>query len=286
MTVQWLEGLGKISEKREAPMSEVTTVEVTTESIAKKARKPRVTVYCAGRGEEAKFVVVATLEEARTSLGAKPRKPGTRDMKLFWRQHGLSALTHKGIAEKFDISLATAWNWAHRAGQVTGDTRVVKREVAIRVLRDTGSVHAAVKASGLTLQSIYRLASLNGITLARPESRGGRTVRFTAEEFIETAKGKTWKQLAAAMKITPGTARNYASRKKITAQLREVMVAGKPVRGEARKSVKRQRLQHAEVDTIISMLRDGTEPKEIAKALGLRLAVVNYWLLKGKKAEA
>ena len=267
-------------------MSEVTAVEVTTESIAKKARKARVTIYCAGKGDSTKFAVVTAVDEAARVLGAKPRTPNARDMKFFWKQNGLSSLTHKGIAEKFDISLATAWNWAHRAGQVVGDTRVVKREVAIRVLRDTGSVHAAAKASGLTLQSIYRLASLNGITLARPESRGGRTVRFTSEEFVATAKGKTWKQLAAAMKITPGTARNYASRKKITAQLREVMVLGKPVRGEPRKSVRRQRLQHAEVDTIISMLRDGTEPKEIAKALGLRLAVVNYWLLKGKKAEA
>ena len=274
MTVQWLAGLGK------------TAVEVATESIAKKARKARVTIYCAGKGDDTKFAVVTSVDEAAKVLGAKPRTPSAREMKLFWKQDGLSSLTHKGIAEKYNISLATAWNWASRAGQVTGDTRVVKREVAIRVLRETGSVHAAVKASGLTLQSIYRLASLNGITLARPESRGGRVVRFTAEEFIEAAKGKTWKQLAAAMKITPGTARNYASRKKLTAQLREVMVADTRGRGEKRKSSKRQRLQHAEVDTIVSMLRDGTEPKEIAKVLGLRLAVVNYWLLKGKKVEA
>lgn len=281
MTVMGLELLEQTENKREEQMSEVTT-----ESIVKKARKPRTTIYCAGKGEGVKFVVVSSLEGALKELGAKPRVPNGREMKLFWKENGLSSLTHRGIAEKYNISLATAWNWASRAGQVTGDTRVVKREVALRALRETGSVHAASKASGLTLQSIYRLSAVNNIALAKPAPRGGGLVRFTAEEFVETAKGKTWKQLAAALKLRVGTARNYASRKKLTAQLREVMVQDKSVRGAARKSVKRQRLQHAEVDTIVSMLRDGTEPKEIAKALGLRLAVVNYWLLKGKKAEA
>ena len=71
MTVQWLEGLGKIAEKREDQMSEEKT-----ESIAKKARKARVTIYCAGKGDDTKFAVVTSVDEAAKVLGVDESQLG------------------------------------------------------------------------------------------------------------------------------------------------------------------------------------------------------------------
>jgi hypothetical protein len=240
-------------------------------------------LFCAGGIGDSllRFGTAANLADATARLGGPSRMPSTTEMKVFWKENKLSERDTAEVAAEYGVSRQTVAHWALRAGAAESSNRHKKRAVVIKLLKAGKTIAQVAKDAGVTVQTVYRVANAHAITPAK--AKLNRNALYTPEELIAAATGKTWDETAAALRVKTGTLRNFASRHDLTAKLREVMVRAAP---GPKKKAKRQRLQHAEVDTIISMLRDGTEPKEIAKALGLRLAVVNYWLLKGKKVEA
>lgn len=239
-------------------------------------------LFCAGGLKDSllRFGTATSLADASARLGGPARMPSTSEMKVFWKENNLSNRDRAEVAAQYGVSPQTIAHWALRAGATEASNRHKKRATVVKLLKAGRSITQVAKEAGVAVQTVYRVAQAHDITPVK--NKGGAAAGYTAEELIAAATGKTWDETAAAMKVQTSTLRNFASRHNLTAKLREVMVRAAP--GPKKKKAKRGRMKKAEVDTIVAMLRDGMEPKKIAAALGVREAVVMFWLLRESKA--
>lgn len=275
----------------------------TTENAAPttNARKPPKRLFSAGLGtaeSPLRFVVANGAAEAQTALGTfSVRSAATHELKQFWAENKLNDLTNAEIARKLNVTTPTVGNWIARLGAAEYSQGSSRRDLALEDLRAGKEVAEIAKARGFTITAVYRLAKRFGIQYARAENKG-KAARFTTEQFVEAAAGKTWDQLAKAMKISVGTARNYASRKDLTERLRAVMVMGKrgPAKGSKKQGGRRgdatlaDTLRGVDYGTVrlllqtmavVGAFRDGTEVTALVEQFGVPEPVVRYWTAFG-----
>lgn len=206
-------------------------------------RKVRMVLFCTGSAkaegaEGLRFTTAVNGSEATAKFGSPARIPSGRELRAFCAELKRSKVSIPKIAETYGVTRQTVALWVARA--TLGPVKVRGEKKAKRSTR---------RATGL--------------------------VSRIPEDVIAAAPGKTWAELAEHFGVKRGTLQAYARRRGIFDALRGVLVAGKPGR---KKGVKMGKLKKVEVETIVTMLRDGMEPKKVAETLGVREGVVMFWL--------
>lgn len=238
-------------------------------------RKKSNRLYVTGWGETLKHHLHIDRDELASSLpleeASSLRIPNPDDLRLLWRQLGLSQFTAAEVARKFDVSRQAVLVWREKAGitdeHVQSKKRAEKKAELTRILQSAQSVAEAAKLAGVSFGTAYRVAEKLGLEFVH---RGKK--RPSDAEIVKLAEGKTWRELADACGLKLQTLRHYVyGNEKLFARIKRKI---------KRQSTGQEAHGKIDVDKLVELHNAGASAYQIACHFGVETPSAVYWIKK------
>lgn len=181
-------------------------------------------LFCSGLGAGRKFVVAESLAVAEERLAGDARLVTADDLRLFWQLECLDGLTCQAVADRFAVTKQTASNWRRRAFGDDGrlEASRERHEMIARLTEKGMTTREIIELSGASKSIVYNVARRNGLKLKRSAPYQKRP---EDGELLKLAKGKTWRELAAACGVRLATLRMYLyARPELMSKVRPLLV--------------------------------------------------------------
>jgi transposase len=230
-------------------------------------------LYVTGEGAKLRGYVTDDRGDLASTLELREaqslRTPNPDDLRTFWANAGLSALTNAQIAERYGVTRQAVHNWRAKAGIAEPTPQAQAREdrveriiAALSPEKTSGEIAREV---GTTAYTVRQVAREQGVVL--------RTMRRPSDlEIVALAEGRTWRELAEACGVAVHTLRHYVYKHpELSAQ-----VCARVVRSPTGDAA------HGKIDPerLATMHAAGMSAHAIANAFRVEIASVMYWVKK------
>ena len=228
-------------------------------------------MFCAGHLQSLKYGMCEDRVEAKAKLGPDAHLPDPDEMRHIWMAEKLYELDTDGIKAKLGISRQAVSQWRKKAGVDLPNRQAHQRQVRIdrilEVMDESKTAAEIAEEAEASVDEVKDVAQQLGMTLLNKGQK-----KPEDDEIIRLAKGRTWKELAAACNVTLATLRNYVyARPDLRSKVCEHIVyeaQGNPTHGKI------------DVDVLLEMYGKGVSAFKIAQHFDTQTIAVIYWLKK------